>query len=134
MSKSLYQYRFNPEYRQQIEVMLPQLLASHKYKPSKTPNVFTLGSGWFTAKRRVEYRITGDLLSICIWKVVAPILPMIEMGCNDANSAYGAALNGGMKTTIEHTANMISQQFPMTNLAFCMPVPDNYLDTLMQYN
>ena len=130
MSKSLYQYRIYPEHRQHIEMLLHQILPTHKYKPSKQPNVFVCGSGWITAKRKIEYSITGDMLNICVWKVIAPIIPMLEMGCNDANSFYGAALNSGMKNAVEHTVNLISQQVPLTPLTYCVQVDDNFLDSI----
>lgn len=130
MSKSLYQYKFESENREQIEAMLRQLLPTKGYKMSKVPNTFVCGSGWMTAKRKIEYRIVGDMLSICVWKVIAPIVPMLEMGCNDANSTYGVVLNSGMKAAVENTAAEISAKFPLTMFSNCQSVADNFLDVI----
>lgn len=130
MSKTLYQIQIQPETRQGIEQILVGAILSEKFKPTKEPNVYAYGSGWLTAKRKIEYKLTDNTLSICIWKVVAPFLPMIEMGCDHANSAYGMALNGSMKAVCERILGKIGQSYPTRVLQHCQVVEDNYLLTV----
>lgn len=125
MPKSLYQYRIDPENKQQIETMLNQTLPSLKYKPTKEPNVFACGDGFLAAKRKIEYKIAGNILSICIWKIFNGRHG--RTANHSANSTIGCALNSGMKKTIEKAANMISQQYPLTLVTGDKEVGDDFL-------
>ena len=126
MSKSLYQYKFNPEQRGLLEQVLIQALGEEKYFDKVGNRMFTYGSGWLTAKRRIEYKITGDVLSICIWKVVAPFVPSAEMGCCDISNFYGGALNSSMKANIERIAYKVNCVCPLALITNCQTVDDNF--------
>ena len=130
MSKSLYQYRFNPEQAPLLEQALINAILSEKYVNKGTPCTYTYGSGWFTAKRRIEYKITQGILHICIWRVVAPIVPMLEMGCSDLNSFYGCALNGSMKSTIDRIAYKVHNACGLSVMTNCQTVDDNFLSRI----
>ncbi|MBE7042679.1 MAG: hypothetical protein E7399_04190 [Ruminococcaceae bacterium] len=127
MPKSLYQYRICPEHQQQIEAMLNQILPSHRYKPDKEKNVFSCG-GFIAAKRKIEYKIIGDILNICIWKVFKGSYGRTTY--HPISSAVGFVLNSGMKNTIENTINIISQQYPLALITCCMDVDDNFIAEL----
>jgi len=131
MPKSLYQYRICPEHKQQIEDMLKQIIPSHKYKPDKEPNMFACG-GFLAAKRKIEYKITGDVLNICIWKIFKGSYGRISY--HPISSVVGCVLNSGMKNTIENTISIISQQFPLTLITCCMDVDDNFIAGLSGKN
>ena len=132
MSKSLYQFKFEPENKQVVESILNNAIAEEKYKKNEKTNTFTYGNGWLTGKRRIEYRISDGVLSICIWKVVAPILPMIEMGCCDAKSTYGVILNEGMKSTIKKITHKINESCSLTPMVICETVSDDYFNRIKQ--
>ena len=127
MSKSLYQYKINEENKTAIENAIVQSIMVEKYKPTKEPFVFVKGNGWFTAKKKIEFKVSGELLSICAWKVVAPVVPMWEMGCSDLKDVYGVALNAGINSSVLAIIGRVKAQFPMNTLAECESVTDDFL-------
>lgn len=130
MSKSLYQYRIKPEERDLVEVLLNGAIPMQQYKSCGHSNLFSYGNGWFSAKRRIQYKIVGDMLNICVWKVVAPIVPMWEMGCNDASNMYGGLLNTGMRMAVERAVASVGQQCEIMPVTVCQTVRDNFLDLI----
>ena len=131
MSKSLYQYSFNTEQREMIENLLVQSIRGARYKHTSAANTFVSGGGWVTAKKKLEYKFSGNILNICIWKVVAPIVPMWEMGCSDAKSTYGCALNSVLQSSVANIISQVNAQFPLVPLTLCHTVDDNFLSTLI---
>ena len=130
MSKSYYQLIFDPGHMQQLIAVLDQAITEEGYKSTGAPAQFYRGSGWWTAKRKIEYKIVDNSLNICIWKVVAFWLPMFEVGCSSASGAMGAMLNSAMQKSVENIIMKISRVLPVTYTVRCRDVNDNYLDTL----
>lgn len=127
MSKSFYQFKFDPSCKQAIQSAIDGIIMSDKFKKCLKPGLFLWGNGWITAKRKLEYVLTDDTLNICVWKVVAPILPCIEMGCSDANGAYGMALNESLKTAVTNIALRLGSYAELHPEQMGITVGDNHL-------
>ena len=129
--KSLYQYKFNPAQRQLLEQVLIKAIKEENYRNKNGTNIYTRGSGWLTAKRRIEYKISQDTLHICAWKVVAPIVPMLEMGSSDLNNAFGAALNPGMKSAINKIVTKVNSICNLAPGLICQTVNNSFLEHII---
>ncbi|MBQ8249862.1 MAG: hypothetical protein IJY93_08325 [Clostridia bacterium] len=130
MSKSLYQYKFNPEQRDLLHQVLVRAINDEQYLDKKGMRQFDRGNGWLTAKRRIEYRISEDILHICICKVIAMFVPSWEMGYGDADSFLGCLLNNSLKETVNRIAAKVHAVCPLIQLVNCYKVDNNFLMTI----
>ncbi len=130
MSKTLYQFKIDPEQRSQLENLLHIAIQEERYKSVGHSNLYALGTGWLTASRKIQYKITGNILSLCIWKAVAVIVPSLEVGSCSADNFYGSAFNSSMKNAIDRIAMRVGQHCMLVPLRMGETVSGDFLDKL----